>query len=196
MEDLFSSLLNGIVSDSNARNMARDYVEFGPSICTQHGSGAGVPTMLLRRNLIRDNMRGFDDYCWQVERAIEKHMNETPTIMRLVKENLIMLENLVIQKNLPNRYLDTINRLKTKYQTEYLNEQIFRNPENSNYNEEPRGPRTIYHSSECSICYENMCNSNGNVKTLECGHQFHRECINEWFTHRKNCPICRQLINN
>ena len=45
--------------------------------------------------------------------------------------------------------------------------------------------------NECSICYEE------NPKCrLVCGHQFHHECIKEWYLKGRNtkCPICRNNI--
>ena len=34
------------------------------------------------------------------------------------------------------------------------------------------------------------------ITTLECGHQFHTTCINEWLQQRDNCPLCRQGVKN
>ncbi|KAM0007462.1 putative chromatin regulator PHD family [Helianthus debilis subsp. tardiflorus] len=30
--------------------------------------------------------------------------------------------------------------------------------------------------------------------TLECGHWYHKECINEWLNHKSLCPICRDKV--
>ena len=43
---------------------------------------------------------------------------------------------------------------------------------------------------ECCICQELM-SSEANRK-LNCGHEFHKSCIGEWFKQQKNCPICRR----
>ena len=32
------------------------------------------------------------------------------------------------------------------------------------------------------------------ISTLNCGHQFHTECIIEWLKIKNNCPICRQIV--
>ena len=32
------------------------------------------------------------------------------------------------------------------------------------------------------------------ISTLNCGHQFHTECITKWLKIKSNCPICRQKI--
>ena len=43
---------------------------------------------------------------------------------------------------------------------------------------------------ECCIClkkytYESI------ATILECEHIFHKECLEKWFTKKKNCPICQ-----
>lgn len=34
------------------------------------------------------------------------------------------------------------------------------------------------------------------ISTLNCGHQFHTECIAKWLKRKNNCPICRQIVLN
>ena len=57
--------------------------------------------------------------------------------------------------------------------------------------------------NQCSICIENLniksnnwCklntqsnNSNETIKTLECTHQFHTLCINEWLKGNNTCSL-------
>jgi hypothetical protein len=43
----------------------------------------------------------------------------------------------------------------------------------------------------CSICLREMEHAN-NVKCCNCGHSFHKNCINKWLPTAKTCPICRQ----
>lgn len=42
----------------------------------------------------------------------------------------------------------------------------------------------------CSVCQEDY-NEGEDVGTLVCGHDFHRECIKQWLTHKNLCPICK-----
>ena len=43
--------------------------------------------------------------------------------------------------------------------------------------------------NDCSICMESKSEKE-NMK-LKCGHEFHRECIGNWFKVNKTCPNCR-----
>ncbi|XP_051139097.1 probable E3 ubiquitin-protein ligase RHG1A isoform X2 [Andrographis paniculata] len=42
----------------------------------------------------------------------------------------------------------------------------------------------------CTICREDY-KAEEDVGTLECGHQFHRDCIKEWLLLKNLCPICK-----
>ncbi|XP_055808292.1 uncharacterized protein LOC129876834 [Solanum dulcamara] len=46
----------------------------------------------------------------------------------------------------------------------------------------------------CAIC---LCEyvSNETIGTLECGHEYHATCIEQWLLRgKKNCPICRSSV--
>jgi hypothetical protein len=43
-------------------------------------------------------------------------------------------------------------------------------------------------TKECSICTENFTST---VISLPCKHEFHKDCIVEWFKLRNTCPIDR-----
>ncbi|GFQ00771.1 E3 ubiquitin-protein ligase mbr2 [Phtheirospermum japonicum] len=42
----------------------------------------------------------------------------------------------------------------------------------------------------CSICREEY-NDGEDLGTLECGHDFHKECIKQWLVQKNLCPICK-----
>ncbi|KAK6939625.1 Zinc finger, RING-type, partial [Dillenia turbinata] len=42
----------------------------------------------------------------------------------------------------------------------------------------------------CCICQEEY-NNGENLGILDCGHDFHAECIKQWLTHKNICPICK-----
>lgn len=44
--------------------------------------------------------------------------------------------------------------------------------------------------SQCSICLENVVNA----KRLQCGHEFHRGCIDQWLATHTTCPNCRAYV--
>ena len=48
---------------------------------------------------------------------------------------------------------------------------------------------------ECVICME-IFKENEKIRKLKCLHIFHLNCIDEWFEHNKNCPICKKDIIN
>jgi len=54
-------------------------------------------------------------------------------------------------------------------------------------------------SDSCSICFDNYdCNKSKYSVLLECGHDFHYDCINGWVEKdqqkKDSCPICRAKI--
>ncbi|GMY28703.1 probable E3 ubiquitin-protein ligase RHG1A isoform X1 [Fagus crenata] len=42
----------------------------------------------------------------------------------------------------------------------------------------------------CCICQEEYKDGD-NLGTLECGHDFHTNCVKQWLTHKNLCPICK-----
>ena len=46
-----------------------------------------------------------------------------------------------------------------------------------------------FENNECIICLENMI-INDHINMLDCGHMYHNKCISDWFTVKKECPIC------
>lgn len=51
--------------------------------------------------------------------------------------------------------------------------------------------------SDCSSCIICMCDFEEKeiIKSLDCGHNFHTECLKEWILREPNCPCCRKNIN-
>lgn len=43
---------------------------------------------------------------------------------------------------------------------------------------------------------ETKIEENNDISTLECGHQFHIDCISKWMERKNEYPLCRQKINN
>jgi len=54
--------------------------------------------------------------------------------------------------------------------------------------------KNIRQNSECAICHELLTTK---VRTLECGHRFHKECIEQSLRAGYNsCPLCRTHISS
>jgi len=47
----------------------------------------------------------------------------------------------------------------------------------------------------CSICQVKF-EIQSTVRVLECGHFYHKDCIDEWFQTQKNCCICKKEYND
>ena len=41
---------------------------------------------------------------------------------------------------------------------------------------------------ECVICLHDFSSP---LVRLSCGHVFHKDCIDNWYTYKYTCPICR-----
>jgi len=50
---------------------------------------------------------------------------------------------------------------------------------------------------DCSICLEKMDinSTTEKVTELKCKHSFHKQCVKNWFTMSKNCPLCRDKVD-
>ncbi len=46
-------------------------------------------------------------------------------------------------------------------------------------------------SKQCTICLTDIKKDN---KTLECEHNYHKQCIDEWISKSNTCPLCREII--
>ena len=46
----------------------------------------------------------------------------------------------------------------------------------------------------CSICLDVLNNGQELRKLGGCGHQFHKECIKDWFRQNRVCPLCMREV--
>jgi len=46
----------------------------------------------------------------------------------------------------------------------------------------------------CSICFSYYAPSQ--IVSLQCGHQFHQKCINDWLERNRSCPVCRAVVED
>lgn len=47
---------------------------------------------------------------------------------------------------------------------------------------------------ECPICLKAYV-SFDKLSTLNCGHEFHHQCVYAWLDNSPSCPMCRVIIN-
>ena len=48
----------------------------------------------------------------------------------------------------------------------------------------------IHNDRECTICLEEY-EENNDLYQLQCGHYYHKECIDDWLLKHQTCPLCR-----
>lgn len=47
--------------------------------------------------------------------------------------------------------------------------------------------------SICVVCHdEYKCREH--VRVLNCGHTFHKKCIDKWLCYMETCPLCRRIV--
>ncbi|OMO78876.1 Zinc finger, RING-type [Corchorus capsularis] len=51
-------------------------------------------------------------------------------------------------------------------------------------------PGSQSEAEPCCVCQEEY-NNGEDLGTLECGHDFHADCIKQWLMHKNLCPICK-----
>jgi len=44
---------------------------------------------------------------------------------------------------------------------------------------------------DCAVCMDHDENAAEEIKTLSCGHKFHKGCVDRWFQEDGSCPMCR-----
>uniref|UniRef100_A0A6C0DZD7 RING-type domain-containing protein n=1 Tax=viral metagenome TaxID=1070528 RepID=A0A6C0DZD7_9ZZZZ len=47
-------------------------------------------------------------------------------------------------------------------------------------------------SSFCSICQDDTHKEVDILRKLDCGHEFHIQCIDRWFIDHYQCPLCKK----
>ncbi|KAI9358803.1 hypothetical protein BD770DRAFT_387001 [Pilaira anomala] len=49
----------------------------------------------------------------------------------------------------------------------------------------------------CTICFESLVTFGEVASALECGHTFHKTCINRWFANSPipQCPLCKKIVS-
>ncbi len=50
-------------------------------------------------------------------------------------------------------------------------------------------------TDDCAICLEPLSSNQEETYSLNCQHQYHRDCITRWLHTNPNCPLCRQPVD-
>lgn len=72
-----------------------------------------------------------------------------------------------------------------------LNDNELRKNNNINTNLKPIENKK--ENCQCSICFEKIA-INEKTFELDCKHDFHESCLNNWIKYKQNCPICRKSV--
>lgn len=49
---------------------------------------------------------------------------------------------------------------------------------------------------DCAVCLNNISEGE-EIRVLRCEHVFHRDCLNQWVSHRNfTCPLCRDFMGS
>eukprot|EP01001_Neometanema_parovale_P000359 NODE_1038_length_1929_cov_115.573643_g987_i0.p1 GENE.NODE_1038_length_1929_cov_115.573643_g987_i0~~NODE_1038_length_1929_cov_115.573643_g987_i0.p1 ORF type:complete len:279 (+),score=17.05 NODE_1038_length_1929_cov_115.573643_g987_i0:92-928(+) len=74
-----------------------------------------------------------------------------------------------------------------------------RKPQQSNMCVSPRTTerqaKLAFTEHECCICCEAVRLDSGELCDLECGHVFHKSCVDPWLDQNSSCPMCRAKVS-
>ncbi|KAG4140435.1 hypothetical protein ERO13_D06G018500v2 [Gossypium hirsutum] len=95
--------------------------------------------------------------------------------MRLDVDNMSYEELLALEERIGN--------VNTGLSEEMISNQLKRQKYSS-------VPGNQLETEPCCVCQEEY-NDGEDLGTLECGHDFHADCIKQWLMHKNLCPICK-----
>lgn len=52
--------------------------------------------------------------------------------------------------------------------------------------------RKAFDVQDCAICLEPLNANDKLTKCCQCGHCFHKACLDEWLKENQTCPLCRK----
>lgn len=54
------------------------------------------------------------------------------------------------------------------------------------------GNPLLQESPQCSVCLDDFTDKKDIVRTKECNHVFHKQCLHGWLKVQRSCPLCRR----
>ncbi|KRX09850.1 hypothetical protein PPERSA_02722 [Pseudocohnilembus persalinus] len=88
-------------------------------------------------------------------------------------------------KGLTQEEIDQIELIQYKQNIQSGNDEKLKNEKQENQEKKQ--------FIQCSICFDDY-EENQFVRILECQHNFHKECVDDWLKQKSNCPLCRKDI--
>ncbi|MCD9643720.1 hypothetical protein HAX54_031379 [Datura stramonium] len=76
---------------------------------------------------------------------------------------------------------------------EYLKTRTYHAPLTMDIGVNEGGDVVVEEQETCAICLLEY-RDEVTIGTLQCGHEFHVECINKWLMWKKTCPFCRAEV--
>ncbi|XP_020234275.1 probable E3 ubiquitin-protein ligase RHG1A [Cajanus cajan] len=95
--------------------------------------------------------------------------------MRLDVDNMSYEELLALEERIGN------------VSTGLSEETILKHLKKKKYSAEPGSQ---HEAEPCCVCQEEYKDGDG-IGSLDCGHDYHTECIKQWLMHKNLCPICK-----
>lgn len=134
---------------------------------------------------------------------IKHNGNHISASERFVLKGSLIISTLSIVITIINIYLNNTTQLLIMFSTfsliynfitargyqRYLSLFLKTSKSNSRYTEVINSNGSL----SCSICMDS--NTDKNFVMTQCGHHFHKECVEPWINVKKNCPNCRHIIN-
>ncbi|QCD98978.1 E3 ubiquitin-protein ligase [Vigna unguiculata] len=102
-------------------------------------------------------------------------MHDRHRDMRLDVDNMSYEELLALEERIGN------------VSTGLSEETILKHMKNKKYSAEPGSQ---HEAEPCCVCQEEYKDGD-DLGSLDCGHDYHTECIKQWLMHKNLCPICK-----
>ncbi|CAH8283794.1 unnamed protein product [Eruca vesicaria subsp. sativa] len=112
--------------------------------------------------------------------ALRQHRGGVPRFRMMPDDELLALSERIgtVNTGLPEE--DVKNHLKTRTCSVInLGDESSSSPQTKDRETEP-----------CTICQESFKNEE-KIATLDCGHEYHAECLEKWLIVKNVCPICK-----
>ncbi|GFH56350.1 hypothetical protein CTEN210_12826 [Chaetoceros tenuissimus] len=117
-------------------------------------------------------------------RVVEKELARERAMRRELREMMTR------SRESPDGRMQKLSlHLKTKSFVEQEEQEEFEDDAREEINSKESCTDYDTHQTTCSICMIDIVNGD-RIGDLECGHEFHVECLKSWVLWRNTCPLC------